>query len=727
MSLLVGCPGVIAQSNDWALCGGPLVLPERPPLEVQPEPGEPPGTMHISADRGDLDESGASTLIDNVQVERDGAQMQSDRVVYRKAEGTIDAIGSVRLWKDDLYASGTSARLELDSDTASLTDVDYQVAQSHASGEARQFEIEGNAFFRVKDATYTTCNPDDSVWRLDSDFVRIDRIEEVGFARNVVVRFFDVPIFYTPVMTFPTGDKRKSGVLAPTFGVSSETGVDVTVPYYFNLAPDQDATIAARAMSDRGVLMQGEYRYLLPWGNGLIGGEFLPNDSKRDESRGAFHFEHSGSPAPSWSTSAQFDWVSDDQYFEDLGTNLSIASTQFLERRADVSYSGDGWYVVGRASGYQTVDPAIPATSRPYSRLPQFYFQTNDRSANREFDFDLYAEAVYFERSRTVTGARLDLEPSVSYPIRTAGTYIEPRLSLRHTTYALDNTAPGVNDSPSRTLPRFSTDAGMFLERPLEVGGRGFIHTLAPRAYFLYVPFTDQDDLPVFDTGQFSFNFSQLFRNDRFAGGDRMGDANQLSLALTSRLLDQRTGDELLRASIGQIRYFRDRRVQLPGVPVAKQNSSDLVADFSANINDDWRVGAGGQWDLDDGVTSKSVVNMRWQPDARRIVNAAYRFVRDASEQTDVSFRWPLGTNWGAVGRWNYALPEKQTVEAFLGFEYESCCWAFRAVGRRFLSDAGGGFNTGVFMQLELKGLAGIATGAANFLEQSIPGYRPGY
>lgn len=728
LSLLAVGTSAAAQSTGWPLCGGPLVLPQRPAVDIQREPGEPPGTIHVAADRADLQEVGKSTLIDNVQVVRgEHEQLEADRVVYDKGAGTLEATGSVQLWKDGSYAEGTGASMDLEADIAAMQSGSYMVTDSHARGEAREIEFEGSELIRIKDAYYTTCNPGDADWSLEADFVRIDRVEEVGFARNVLVRFHDVPIFYSPVMTFPTGDKRKSGFLAPSFGVTGETGVEFTVPYYFNLAPNRDATVAARAMSNRGVMAQGEYRYLMPWGEGLVGGEFMPNDSQRDDSRAALHIEHRGYFAPRWHTDVLVDWVSDGEYFEELGTNLSIASQQFLERRGDLLYNGGGWTLLGRVQEYQTLNSAIPQASRPYERLPQLVFATTDRSMNREFDFDLYAETVHFERRDSITGARLDLEPSVSFPIRTAGTFFEPRLSLRHTAYLLDNTPTGTDDSPSRTLPRFSADTGLFLERDVTLGGRELQQTLEPRAYYVYVPYENQDALPVFDTGEFSFSFSQLFRNDRFSGADRMGDANQLTLALTSRLLDPGTGDELVRASIGQIRYFRDQRVQLPNQPRNNENSSDLVADVLANIYGNWRVGAGVQWDLEDGTTDKNAFSVRWQPDNRRIINASYRYVRETTEQTDLSFRWPLSRNWGAVGRWNYAPADGRTLEAFLGFEYESCCWALRAVGRRYLNDGQGGYNSGVFLQLELKGLAGIATSGADFLERSIPGYRPGY
>lgn len=716
-----------AASNEWGLCGGGLVLPERPAVDIEREPGDPEGMVQLSADRAELDEAGESTLVDNVQVVRGGEQMSADRVTYDNSAEIINAAGGVRLWSPGVYAAGSSARMDLVNDISSLDNAEFLMRDEHARGSASQIELEAQNIVRIKNAGYTTCNPGDASWLLEAEYIRLDREQEIGYARDVWLMFHDTPVFYTPVMTFPLGDKRKSGFLTPSFGITGSTGVETTVPYYFNIAPDKDATLAARMMTDRGVLLEGEFRYLTPNSRGLLGGEFIANDSERDEARGAVHFDHVGSFSPRWQTDVNVNWVSDREYFEDLGTDLAISSQSFLERRGDLRYLGDGWTVLGRLQNFQTVDPTVASEDRPYERLPQLKFNTNRRNVNREFNLNVDAEFVHFDRRSSVTGQRIDLVPSVSYPIRTASSFFVPRVALHQTTYSLDDTAAGDDDSPSRTLPSFSADAGMFFERDTKIFDRAYVQTLEPRAYYLLTPYKNQDDLPVFDTGEYTFNFSQLFRNDRFNGADRISDANQLTLALTSRLLDAYTGDEVMRASIGQIRYFRDRRVGLPGEAVQSDDSSDLVGDFAVNINDIWRFGAGLQWDLNDNTTNKSTLAVRWQPDRRRIINASYRFVRDAVEQTDVSFRWPMGVKWSAVGRWNYAPDDERTLEVFGGFEYESCCWALRAVGRRYLNNTNGGYNNGVFLQLELRGLAGLATGNSDFLERSIPGYRPGY
>ena len=714
--------GPTVEAAGWGLCGVGLQLPERPVFDTE---GNDPGSTHVSADNADLVEEGMSVLEGNVQVMQGSRQIQADTVRVTRPERILDADGNIRFWDEGLYISGESAHVDLETEFATVDEASYIVMDAHARGGAGRVTLTSRDLLHISDATYTTCNPDDEVWALDASEIELDRISEWGSARNVVLRFKGTPIFYSPYLTFPLTDKRKSGFLTPSYRVSGQTGFELTLPYYWNIAPEQDATFGVRGMTKRGVLLQGEYRYLSDYGEGQVGLEYLPNDVARGGDRAAFAFEHDASFTSGWSTDIDVDWVSDKNYFEDLGTNLGIASRRFLQRKGDLRYRQKRWSFLARIQDYQTIDETIAATSRPYKRLPQLYFQASTPDRNRQLNADVSAEFVYFDRTASVTGSRIDVEPSVSYPMRTAATFLIPRLSAEYTSYALDGTAAGARDNPDRLLPTFSTDAGVFLERKLSLGRGSYIHTLEPRVFYLFVPKEGQDDLPIFDTGEFTFSFAQLFRTDRFSGADRVGDANQLTLALTSRLLSDGSGEEILRGSVGQIFFFRDREIRLSSTDVIPTDStSDIVAELSAKLFSDWRATAGYQWNTDQSRTERNTFRLRYQPDHQRVLNAEYRFVHGAVEQTDVSFRWPIHRNWGIVGRWNYALPESRTLEAFGGVEYDSCCWAARAVVRRYLRNIDGDFDNAVYLQLELKGLAGLGKTTAAFLRKSIPGYR---
>jgi len=717
---LAGAPLRAAHGADFALCGPGLVLP---PAPVIADPSPRPGVVDVEADDADLRDEGLSILRGNVVLERDTATLSADEVRYARDTDTVDAIGSLEVWDQGLYLQGTRGRMVVPEDVTVVEDARYRILEAHAHGSSSRVVLSGSDVVKADDATYSTCNPGQEDWVLEADRIRLDKVEDQGTARNVWVVFKGVPIFYSPFLTFPLSDARKSGFLTPSAGASSSTGAEATVPYYFNIAPNLDATLAARAMANRGVQAQGEFRYLFPWGRGILAGEVMPQDTQRDESRSAVSLRHASELGPHWDTDLIFDWVSDDEYFEDLGTSLAVSSQSFLEQRLEARYNASNIHFLARLQGFQTVDSSLPGTSRPFERLPQLLASTSFRERNLRPNVNARAEVVHFDRRDSVTGVRVDLAPYVTLPYRTAAGFVVPRATLRYTAYALDDQPAGDPNDPSRLLPTFSLDSGLFFERRLRFASRGLLQTLEPRLFYLYRPFERQDDLPVFDTGVHTFSFAQLFREDRFTGADRAGDAHQVTLALTTRILDAGSGAELLRASVGQIRHLRDRKVTLPGEPIETRSGSDLVAEISASLDRRWRATAGIQWDPSETRTNRNTVAVRYQPDARRVVNASYRFVRDAVEQTDLSVAWPIAGDWRAVGRWNYSLDAERSLEIFGGVEYESCCWGLRLVARRFLATTDGEYNTGVFAQLVLKGLTAVGD-ADEFLGRSIPGYR---
>ena len=722
MGLLLAIFGLQSHGADWSLCGVGLQIPERPTPETQ---GGAAGSTHVSADEADLVDTGTSVLQGNVQVIQDGRQIQADKVNVTRPEQVLDAFGNVQFWDDGLYVTGDTAHVDMETEFATVDGAKFVFLDAHGSGGAEKITLTSRNLARVEGATYTTCDPGQEDWVLVADDIELDRVTEWGTARNVTVKFKGMPIFYSPWMNFPLTDKRKTGFLTPSYRLSGETGFEFHLPYYWNIAPERDATLTARGMTKRGILLAGEYRYLSDLGYGQLGVEYLPNDSERGEDRAAVSFQHDTALASGWETDIDVDWVSDDDYFEELGTDLTIASTRFLERRGDLIYRARRWSALARVQDYQTVDQTLLVADRPYKRLPQLQFNAATPNRNRQLNADVQAEFVNFDRSSGVIGTRATLNPTVSYPLRGTAGFVIPKAGVEFTTYSLDGQAASADDTPARILPTFSLDSGLLFERDLQLGDGQYVQTLEPRAFYLFVPHEGQDDIPVFDTGEYTFSFAQLFREDRFSGSDRIGDANQVALALTSRLLSQGSGEELLRASIGQIYFFRDRDVQLsPGDGVETDGTSDLVAELSAQIYDDWRLTTGFQWNVDDRQTNRNTLRLRYQPDTERVLNLEYRFVRDAVEQTDLSFRWPIKNNWGVVGRWNYALPESRTLEAVGGIEYNSCCWSARAVARRFQTNTDGEFDNAIFLQLELKGLAGVGRSTADFLRRTIPGYR---
>ena len=722
--------------DDWLQCGSGFRLPERPALEAA-ESGAEPGTIHLSADEADLVKEGVSRFTGNVNVEQDARQIRSDELVYHQSEEVIEANGDVRFWDEGVFVAGDSARAEIGQDVVTFSPATkFMLESEHGHGDAAEIRALGRERVILTDASYTTCNPGDSDWRITASEVEFDRVEDVGTARNMTLEFMGQPVFYLPWMSFPLSSKRKSGFLTPSFGTSRSSGVEVAVPYYFNLAPNRDATLTARTTSERGVQALGEFRFLSPtFGSGRMAAEHLPHDSKFDGDRTAFNLVHRHRWSDRWSTDTHFEWVSDTDYFQDIGVNLSQSSRSHLPRRFDATYRGDAWDTLVRFQDFTILDRTIKPEHRPYARLPQLTLRTNSPQRNRTPNLGLEAEVTYFDDDSRTTGTRVDLQPTFTWPNRTAEAFVTPKTALHVTQYRLNRTDAEANldDDPARVLPSFSLDSGLFLERPLTISDTPLVQTIEPRIYYLLVPYEPQDDLPRFDTVRPTFNFAQLFRGNRYSGTDRIGDANQVTFALTSRLLDERRV-ERASASIGRIHYFRDLKVTLDDDEPETGNASDLVVELAARPTLAWRLRAGLQYDMGANRTERNILSARYQPDPRSVLNAGYRLVRNVDssnsiEQANLSFAWPIGANWRAVGRWHYALNQdsNRTLEALGGVEYDSCCWGFRVVARRFRrgaqSDDEDNYSNGVFLQIELKGLTGVGNRTDALLTRSIPGY----
>lgn len=701
--------------NPWGLCGA---------RNIQELPDADLVGTELSADKAESQQGQVYVLTGNAVIDRDGRRVQADQIRYDELLGEVKADGNVRLDEAGLSVTGSSATLQLNSDQGEIHDVQYEVFSQHARGQAELARQESKTRKVFEKGTYTTCDANREAWRLNAREVTLQEDEGVGVARHAWLEIGDVPVFYTPYINFPIDDRRKSGLLVPSWGSSQNSGTEISVPYYWNIAPNYDATITPRVLSKRGLQMQTEFRYLQPSYSGQLDLEYLPADSEfDDEDRTLVRIDHSGRPLARMTTEVHATNVSDDQYFEDLGTSLAVSSTTHLERLAAANYYGDGWGLTGRVQDFQTVDSTILPINRPYKRLPQLLFNANPRTRPFGLELNLASEAVQFDHDDLVTGTRLDLKPMVSLPLGGAAWFATPAAGVRYTQYNLDNQTAGLPGSPDRTTPIASFDSGLFFDRSTSLFGKGMLQTLEPRAFYLYVPEKDQTDLPVFDTNLRDFNFSQMFEDNRFGGADRMGDANQLTLAATTRLLDPATGTQFASFSLGEIFYFRDREVTLPGAAAEDQSSSDIVAELDLRLSQSWKATAGILWDPHESKTDRSNVRLQYRPNDRHLWNVAYRFQTGELEQVDTSALWHFNPRWHGIMRWNYSLADSELVETLAGIEYESCCWILRVLGRSYLSDTQGEHNDAILFQLELKGLTSIGDPIESLLEDGILGY----
>jgi LPS-assembly protein len=742
-SLTVAAQPASAPDPRYALCPPDTAIPPRPVYDSRKgAPGFVAGTLQGKADEVRVPEVGRSVLIGGVELVRDRQAVAADLLTYRRDRRIAEAEGHIRYWDPSIFWSGRHALVEFDSDRARLVGGAYRLPGRRAHGKARTVTHNSRKDeTRLTEVDYTTCEREVPEWRIEARRMKIDHDEQWGEAYHVFLNVLDVPIFYTPYITFPISDRRKSGFLPPTIGSSSDSGFDFKLPYYWNIAPEMDATFAPRILGKRGVLLGGQYRYLLQRGDGQLDAEYLPVDRERhDDARWLVGYGHDQYFAGTrGNLFVKFNRVSDDKYFEDFGTNLALTSRRYLEQRADARYSGDRWSVLARVQGFQTVDDTIPEINQPYDRLPQVFFNAYTPRSEGGLNLDLLTQTSYFSRGAGPIGGRTDLRPVLSVPFHTAGTFLEPRLGVEYTQYLLDQPATGTtaDETPNRLLPILSVDSGLFYERDLGFGGRSFVQTLEPRFFYLYIPEVDQDDLPVFDTGQYTVSFAQLFRENRFSGPDRVGDANQISLGLTSRFIDRDSGFEHLRVSIGQSYYFADQNVTLPGGSVNDDPVSDVVGQLVARFTNGLSGRADVIFNPNDTSFDLGLLGLRYIPDPSTIVNAEYRIRSDIQglgqtgveqtdievEQTDVSLRLPVTRALSVVGRWLYSLDDGETLEGVAGLEYESCCYAVRTVARRFLSTSTGQFDNQFLVQLELKGLAGLGRSTMSFLKRSIPGY----
>jgi LPS-assembly protein len=743
-------PGlVLAQMGvSMGLCPVTLDIPPRPYI---PEPLQE-NEIFITGEDVEYTEGGISELIGDGEFAYNEQQISADRIEYDEPLNKVVIEGNVNYWDNDVYLNSPGATINLNDDTGVFTDVNYWLLDTRGRGNARDIFVDLGVRTEGRRVDYSTCDPDlnspwnltTNIWNLSAGKLVLDHEADRGSGTNIILKVKDIPIFYMPYISFPISDRRKSGLLVPTFTSSNRNGLDFQILYYWNIAPEMDATITPRLISNSGLMMVGEYRYLMQRGNGEVNLEYLPNDSKADgEDRNLVSIIHRQSFLQRGYFALDYHRVSDQEYFEDFSSSLVGTSTRYLMQRAITRYS---WYFNGghrlsaynSVSNYQIVDRNIPVTTRPYKRLPSTTISYSSPFENSSLNIDITGRFDYFTRGQdaaleNVNGMRYDLYPSISYPINHLSYYVIPKIGYHYSGYHLEDNTVVNDDEFDRSVPILSLDSGLFFERDTSLFGESLIQTLEPRLYYLYVPERNQDDIPIFDTGQFNLNFASLFAENRFNGFDRIGDTNQLSFAVTSRLYQGNTGRLLGSFSLGQALYLKDRNVVLPGRPVQTDSFSTIISRFETNILENLELRGEYQWDPELKRTRKLSINVHYSPESGKVVNVGYRKNRSDPEarilnildieQSDVSFRWPLNPEWAVVGRWNYALEETRTLDLFGGVEYNSCCWAMRLVTRRFLSNIGGEYDSGIFLQFQLKGLAGMGQKTVDFLRMSIPGY----
>ncbi len=726
--------------------------PKAPPLPVESgelvprlaEPGKQSDAgsgapTFIEADRMTGYSERGVELEGHAELRRDGGAIKGDKLTYDQDTDEAFAQGNVRMSRSGTLAVGPEARMKVEANEGYMLSPDYYFQQTGGSGKAERIDFLDKDRSTARHASYTTCSPDNADWYFSANRIDLDNDRQVGVAYGGVLNFFGVPIAAAPAFSFPLNDDRRSGFLPPLMGYGSRSGFDLTTPYYVNIAPNRDLTIYPRLMTERGLQLGGEYRYLGQGYNGRLRAEFLPDDKKTNSNRWAYSIQHNQNLAKGLNAYLNVNRVSDDQYPDDFNRSVSQSTLRQYTQEGGVTYNWQDFTFLARVQKFQTLRPSEPS----YERVPQL----NGKYIRYDLGgFDVQVEADYtrFRIPLTSTGfqqpqgERMFIQPSISYPIVRAGWFVTPKVTFNAAQYQMEaaSNTPTVQNNFSRVLPTMSLDSGMTFEREAPTVSRlfgvNYVQTLEPRLFYVYTPFRDQSQFPLFDTVQSDFGYGQIFSENPFTGYDRIADNNKLTGGLTTRLIEADTGIERFRGTIAQRYDFTGQRVQINGTLAdPKAGFSDLLAATTIQMFRGYYLDAGVQYNPDSDRINYGNVALSYRPESRKVINAGYRYRRPTSvtdntaiDQFEVSSQWPITRRAYGIARFAFDLNASQMVDALAGVEYAADCWVGRVVYQRFRNTTDG-YTGRVFLQVEFRGLSKIGSNPLNILRLNVPGYEP--
>ncbi len=675
----------------------------------------------ISAQRVEAKQGGQLEANGNVELRQDNQVISADYLRYDQDSKNVVAEGNVTIDQSGSFVRGPTLKLNLDTNLGVMTQPEYQFSENHSRGSATTVNIEGKKNYTFEHATYTTCPIGNDDWLMKMSRLEIDRNTQVGVAYNTLVEFKGVPLLYTPWMDFPLGSGNRSGFLGPTPGSTNSGGAEITIPYYWSISPNMDATFSPRFISKRGTQLNNEFRYLEPQYGGELHLDMLSGDRVSGTDRSLFSLKHSQNLGNGFGASLNMTRVSDDAYFRDLSDSVSVTSQTNLLREGVATYTSESVNASARVQRYQTLQDPLAPVVEPYRSQPQLSLNAHHPLADGTLA--LSSEYVDFRHPSQVNGQRLVIYPSFSYPLlNEPGYFLTPKLGTHYTSYALDSNNSADLPNSTRTLPIFSLDGGMVFERNNLILGNSYMQTLEPRAYYVRIPYRDQNNIPIFDTAQAPFSFSQMFTENRFLGSDRVGDADMLTLALTSRAIDDADGTERLRVGLAQQFSFQAPQVTLPGATADSNSRSDILLMIGGKMTRAWSLDSLVQYNPNQVQTEAYSVAARYNPEAGKLLNLGYRYTRNTLRQMDISSQWPISGRWHGVGRFNYSLQDNRILEALGGLEYNGGCWTLRMVAQSFTT-ATQDRTTGIFVQLELNNLVSIGIDPLTALRNSVSGY----
>jgi LPS-assembly protein len=759
------------QANPWQRSCAPKVGKRRPPplaefsLTPKEKLARKKSPVDIHADYFELIDNEVTNFNGSAEMIKADQKLWADYITRNLKTDAVNAHGNVTYQDKGMIMSSDSGFMDGKADRAVFRNSQFILPAVPGRGTSRLTHVDSSTLSRYENFSYTTCPTGNQDWILHANRVKINKETGMGTAQGAWFEFMDVPFMYSPYMDFPIDNRRMSGLLSPNFGVTQVSGVDVSIPYYFNLAPNYDYTAQPRYLSKRGFLLRNEFRYLSDTSRGRLFGDILPYDDQTKTTRGQIGFRDDTRFNADWSSHIDANWVSDFNYLNQLGSPLALIDYRNIPSQAWLSYNSPIGPVTALANYYQTIDPSIPKSQYPYFYLPAVghNFSYNIADSGLIFTNFTQAASIQADSNERTMGQRFLIRPKLEYPMGSSSGFIRPSATLAFNQYSLQNPQywsdqqqsllvyADTQSSENFTVPIFSLDSGTYFDREFSLGDKAMQHTIEPRLFYVYIPTVNQQNIPLFDTTTYDFTYYQLFRENRFAGFDRVGDANDLTAAVTSRLIDQATGIERVRATVGNLVYFEDRQVTPVGPPpdTYRQSFSNIIGDLYGAVTENWSVYTAGQYNASFNQIERGQVGIQYNNRQNQILNLAYRYRKDqyintcapssagqnyftnnfgCLNLTDVSMRLPILAGWYAIGRWQYSFLNNVTTESFFGFERETCCWRFALLGRRFLNTINSAgeaqSNNAVFFQFELKGLTTLSDDVDKFLERSISGFR---
>lgn len=766
-------------------CDGIYIEPKHNGLEAELDPGEAP--LRFASDKVHFFGQNSITFEGNVEIYQGSRRMRSDQVEVDRTADVVTLSGNVQVREPGLLMRAEHAEFDNAHSTASFDDAQYLVHEARIRGGAKNIKRQQDQTVILKGGTYTSCEPDNNDWEVKAAKIKLEPLKGTGSASHARIHVNDIPVFYFPYIEFPLGDQRKTGVLWPSISSGGSGGIDIAVPVYINLAPDYDLTLTPRYISDHGWLTETQFRYLNQYSFWDIGGAYIADDKEIsgektednpdvDSERWAASVVEEGKFNRFWSSWIDYKSVSDASYLRDLGTTgLDIKRDVQLKQEGGLSYDSSSWAFTSRVTDYQTLvdDPDI---DEPYKTVPRLDLNYRSNQASFEFDPLLISQYTYFEHKLQPRGQRLYIEPGITYPMNWLAGFVIPTAKVKHSSINLNSSNADTGDANagdvsavdsdlvisgehSFTVPTFALDSGLFFERELDIYNKGYLQTLEPRLFYYHAKYAEGQNTQLFDTNELVFNYNQLYRGERFGSYDRIGDANQLTAGLSSRFYTNAEGREAFSIGLGQIFYFRDRRVTLDGETLTEEDASDDeiykkhfrgASDIAAKLqwqpDQHWLITSDYIWDPYKDKTINAGLNFQFISSQYSLFNVGYRYARKDpivfegelvdtnTDQIDFSTVFPLNRQWSFIARWNYDLTDRSVIEEIAGLEYNNCCWKTRLIFQHeresFDNDQPKAetdpveYENVVYFQLELKGLGGVADNVSRLLEESIQGFK---